>query len=124
MTSRSADHVNVAAADRPPAAETIFDELFHRCAWAAYLEEAAERRDWPDAEATRRRAFDTYERELARKNGRGDRGQGAIDSAANGQPAAVSSSSSLRATTASMRSTMHSPSACAASAGAAPTSRT
>ncbi len=48
--------------------DEILDGLFHVCAWAAYLDEARDRQDWPDPEATRRRAFDYYEQALAEKN--------------------------------------------------------
>ncbi len=48
----------------------IFDDLFHGCAWAAYMDQAREQNGWPDSEATRRRAFRYYEEELKAKNAR------------------------------------------------------
>jgi hypothetical protein len=48
--------------------DSILDDLFHGCAWRAYLEVAAETGCWPDPEATRRRAFQFYEEALAEKN--------------------------------------------------------
>jgi hypothetical protein len=45
--------------------EFILDALFHGCALAAYLDQAAEQRGWPDREPTRRRAYVYYEAELA-----------------------------------------------------------
>lgn len=50
--------------------DEILDGLFHACAFAAFLDQAHAERGWPDPEATRRRAFDYYEQELAIKNGR------------------------------------------------------
>jgi hypothetical protein len=47
----------------------IFDDLFHGCALAAYLDQAAIVQGWPDQEATRRVAFDLYEDALRAKNG-------------------------------------------------------
>ncbi|MGO9469698.1 MAG: hypothetical protein ACLQIB_44850 [Isosphaeraceae bacterium] len=41
---------------------------FHGCALAAFLDQAEVERGWPSLEATRRRAFDYYEQELAAKN--------------------------------------------------------
>jgi hypothetical protein len=46
------------------------DDLFHGCAFAAYVEQAAIDRGPPDIEATRLRAYDYYERALAEKNRR------------------------------------------------------
>jgi len=51
------------AADDP-----IWDDLFHACAFAAFLDQAAAERGWPDPEATRLRAFRYYEEALAAKN--------------------------------------------------------
>ncbi|MDX2059683.1 MAG: hypothetical protein SFV24_17865 [Gemmatimonadales bacterium] len=48
--------------------DDILDDLFHGCAFAAFVELAIERGALPDAEATRQRAFRYYEEELARKN--------------------------------------------------------
>ena len=51
--------------------EDIWNNLFHLAAFRAYLEEYAAKRQFPpDAEATRRRAYDLYEDALAEKNGR------------------------------------------------------
>jgi hypothetical protein len=47
--------------------DDILDDLFQWCAWAAYLDQAAEQQGWPDSEATRQRAYDYYEDALARK---------------------------------------------------------
>ena len=46
----------------------ILDDLFHGCAFAAFIDQAIEERGPPDMEATRRRAFAYYEQELAVKN--------------------------------------------------------
>lgn len=48
--------------------DDILDDLFHGCAFAAYLELAAACGGPPDQEATRRLAFRYYEEELAKKN--------------------------------------------------------
>jgi len=49
--------------------EDILDNLFHGCALAAYLDEAAALRRWPpDSGATKRRAYRYYEEALAAKN--------------------------------------------------------
>jgi hypothetical protein len=49
--------------------DEILDDIFHGCAWAAYVEEMVAKQQWPpDAEATRRRAYAYYEEELAKKN--------------------------------------------------------
>ncbi len=48
--------------------DEIFDDLFHGCALAAYLDQAHEQQGWPDPEATRRRAYRYYENALAEKN--------------------------------------------------------
>ena len=46
--------------------EDILDDLFHGCAFAAYLEIAAETGQWPpDSELTRVRAYQLYEQALA-----------------------------------------------------------
>jgi hypothetical protein len=50
--------------------DDILDDLFHCCALTAYLEQACIERSWPEAEATRRRAYELYEDALAEKNGR------------------------------------------------------
>jgi hypothetical protein len=48
--------------------DDILDDLFHFCAWQAYLEVAGETGSWPDSEAARRRAYRLYEESLAAKN--------------------------------------------------------
>ncbi len=49
--------------------EDLFEDLFHQSAFQAYLEIWAESGTWPpDCELTRRRAYDLYEQELAKKN--------------------------------------------------------
>lgn len=48
----------------------IWDDLFHGCAFTAFLEEAQAQRGWPSSEATRRRAYALYEDALAEKNAR------------------------------------------------------
>ena len=48
--------------------DDILDDLFLGCALAAFLEQANAQRDWPDSEATRRRAYELYEQALAGKN--------------------------------------------------------
>jgi hypothetical protein len=53
------------------AGDDIWDDLFHGCAWAAYLEVWARTGQFPpDSEATRRLAYRLYEDALAEKNGR------------------------------------------------------
>jgi hypothetical protein len=56
--------------------DEFWDDLFHGCAWAAFLDEAAAEGGWPDQEATRRRAYRYYEDALAEKNGRDQRQPG------------------------------------------------
>lgn len=46
----------------------IFDDLFHGCAWPAYVDQATADMGPPDSEATRIRAYRYYEEELAAKN--------------------------------------------------------
>jgi len=46
----------------------ILDDLFHGCAFQAYLDEARETQDWPKSEATRHRAYRYYEEALAERN--------------------------------------------------------
>jgi hypothetical protein len=53
-----------------PEDDDIWDSLFHGCAFAAWLDEAAARRGPPDPEATKRRAYRYYEEALAEKNRR------------------------------------------------------
>ena len=50
--------------------DSILDSLFHGCAWAAFLEQAAIQQGPPDPEATRLRAYRYYEEALAEKNAR------------------------------------------------------
>lgn len=49
-------------------AQDFWDDVFHGCAWAAYIDQARAERCRPASEATRRRAFRYYEEELAKKN--------------------------------------------------------
>ncbi len=51
--------------------DDILDDLFHGCAFAAFIDQAIEDRGPPDMEATRRRAFAYYEQELAITERRG-----------------------------------------------------
>ena len=46
----------------------ILDDLFLGCALTAFLQVAAQQRAMPDAEATRRRAYDLYEDALRTRN--------------------------------------------------------
>lgn len=48
--------------------DDILDDLFHGCAFAAFVELSIGRKGPPDMEATRERAFCYYEEELARRN--------------------------------------------------------
>jgi hypothetical protein len=48
--------------------DDILDDLFHGCAFAAFIDQALEDSAPPDAEATRRRAYRYYEEALAEKN--------------------------------------------------------
>src|SRR3954454_9016490 len=41
--------------------DDILDDLFHGCAFAAYIDQAIEQQGWPDSEATKRRAYRYYE---------------------------------------------------------------
>jgi hypothetical protein len=50
--------------------DEILDGLFHACAFSAFLEQAHAQQGWPDSEATRRRAYASYEQELAARNRR------------------------------------------------------
>ncbi len=56
-----------------PDHDDILDDLFHGCAFAAYVDQAIEEQGPPDSEATRRRAYAYYEQELAAKNRRKER---------------------------------------------------
>jgi hypothetical protein len=50
--------------------DSFWDDVFHGCAWAAFIDEARRQRGAPDSESVRRRAFAYYEEELAIKNRR------------------------------------------------------
>lgn len=50
--------------------EDIMDDLFHGCAFVAYIEEATKAGGEPCSELTRRRAFQYFEAALAEKQGR------------------------------------------------------
>jgi hypothetical protein len=53
--------------------DDIWGSLWHGAAWRAYAELVAEQGFPPDSEATRRRAYDYYERALAEQNRRKSR---------------------------------------------------
>jgi hypothetical protein len=46
----------------------ILDDLFHGCAFTAFLEQASIEGGWPDPEATRIRAYRHYEKALAARS--------------------------------------------------------
>ncbi len=48
--------------------DEILDDLFHGCAFAAFMEQAALAGGIPCPEMTRRRAFQLYEQALALRN--------------------------------------------------------
>jgi hypothetical protein len=48
--------------------DDILDDLFHFCAWVAYLDQAAVEQGRPDSAATKQRAYRYYEEALALKN--------------------------------------------------------
>jgi hypothetical protein len=50
--------------------DDIMDDLFHGCAFAAFVEEAAKAGGKPCPELTRRRAYRYYEDALAERHGR------------------------------------------------------
>jgi hypothetical protein len=52
--------------------DDFFDDLFHGCAFAAYIEQAKVQQDWPDCEATRIRAFALFEEQLQKKRDTSD----------------------------------------------------
>jgi hypothetical protein len=56
------------------AEDDIWNDLFHGCAWAAFLEQAHAQQGWPDREQTRKRAFRLYEEALAERNRAKDKG--------------------------------------------------
>ncbi len=64
-SSASKPSSGFSSASDPVMTDGIFDDLFHGCAWAAFVELAQARRGMPDAEATRRLAYRYYEEELA-----------------------------------------------------------
>ena len=47
--------------------DDFWDDLFHGCALAAFIDQAIQEGCSPDKEATRRRAYAYYEQELAAK---------------------------------------------------------
>lgn len=51
--------------------DLLLDDLFHGCAFAAYVELAIACGGVPDSDATRRLAYRYYEEELAARNRRG-----------------------------------------------------
>lgn len=55
-----------------PLSDDILDDLFHGCAFAAYVEEAVACGGPPCEEKTRRRAFRLYEETLAEGRKRSD----------------------------------------------------
>lgn len=48
--------------------DAILNDLFHGCAFAAFIQLAVAARNWPDPEATRQLAYRLYEEALAEKN--------------------------------------------------------
>lgn len=48
--------------------DDILDDLFHGCAFAAFVEVAAAEGSWPCPDATRRLTYQFYEQALAEKN--------------------------------------------------------
>jgi hypothetical protein len=49
--------------------DELLDDLFHGCAFAAFVEQAIAQGGPPDLETTRRLAYEFYEEALAAKNG-------------------------------------------------------
>ena len=47
--------------------DPILDDIFHFCAWQAFITEARAVQGWPDPEKTRQRCYRMYEAELARR---------------------------------------------------------
>lgn len=45
--------------------DAILDDLFHGCAFAAFMEQAVAEGGWPGLNATRDRAYRSYEQALA-----------------------------------------------------------
>jgi hypothetical protein len=52
--------------------DDTFDDLFHGCAWSAFVELTASLGRIPDRETTRRLAYRYYEEALAEKNSKPD----------------------------------------------------
>jgi len=50
-------------------ADPILDDLFHACAWQAFIAEARAVQGWPDPEKTRQRCYQMFEEQLAVKSG-------------------------------------------------------
>jgi hypothetical protein len=50
------------------AADPILDDLFHACAFEAFIERAVIERATPRPESTRRRAYELYEQSLRHKH--------------------------------------------------------
>lgn len=50
------------------APDDTLDSLFHGCAFSAFVEEARKAGGWPDSRAVKRRAYELYEEELAKRN--------------------------------------------------------
>ena len=48
--------------------DELLDDLFHGCAFAAFVEEARAAQGSPDPEPTRQRAYAIYEAELAARS--------------------------------------------------------
>ncbi len=48
--------------------DSILDDLFQGCAFAAFLEQACVEGGWPHPEPTRQRAYALYEQQLALKS--------------------------------------------------------
>lgn len=48
--------------------DAIFDDLFHGCAWLAFIELLYQQGRPPDSESTRCRAYELYEQELRRRS--------------------------------------------------------
>lgn len=51
--------------DELTSSESILDDLFHGCAFTAFVEQALASQTWPCPDATRRQAYDLYESALA-----------------------------------------------------------
>ena len=56
--------------------DSILDDTFHGCAFAAYVDLARSTGQPPGSEATRRLAFQYYEEELKRKQNRDEASNG------------------------------------------------